>query len=60
MTTCTCPTDAAEALHRHLIGDPPEPCPAHATATEPGQHLALNDDQALAAIVGAHLSTPNN
>ncbi len=55
---CTCPTTASLVV-LHLQGHEVPACPTHRPAPDTGA-IALNDDAALAARIGAHLTKGNH
>lgn len=60
MNECSCPS-VKELARSALEGFAVEPCPLHRPqrpeVIAPARPVALNDDQALAAIAGGHLTT---
>ena len=58
--TCECPP-LAEHLRGVLEGHDTPPCPVHHVPTpDPSSTVALNDNAALAAAIGAELHTQNH
>lgn len=58
--TCTCLT-TADAMRRAFAGEQIEPCDEHDTTPDAASAaIALNDDAALVAIIGAALGAPVN